>query len=200
MKVKCVYRWITDAEIIEGMYDTDTGLIDNVPYEMFHLSPATFKYHEANYNVYGAVPYEKLHAALNRGNNLYAVIDFDGIGIVQVLKDYALRYLFIDEYLPDVAIDPVFEHRYCEIGRAKTIVRQNSVMTKPQVLYFDATHEVIHTCRGDLTLDFPITELESVMTFDRYVEMSKDDNAIGVVRYNGYNKLLIRENNIARKE
>lgn len=200
MKVNCVYRWALNGEIIESRFDTETGTIDGVPESCFKIPNGAIKYHDGNYQLYGYVSYPTLHQYMNKYSKAFAVIDFDGIGIIEVQKTTAYRYLFINQYLPDVEISPVFEHNLLCVGHAKTLIKQFSVMTRPQMLYYDYDMGCLHTAIGDLKVAFDVNEVQPVKSYDRYLEMTKEPHAVGVALFNGYNKMLINENGVVRKE
>lgn len=203
MKVKCVYRWALDSVISFGSYDTNAGTIDGIDKELFSLPAPAFKYHEGNYNLYGAVNEKDLHRILSEQKNAFVVIDYDCIGVLIIYKQRVTRHLFIGDTRTIDLTRPVFDtHELRNIGLAKTIVEQYSYIVTPQYLYYDCTTEVVHLKDGDYKVNFDIGELEMVTTFNRYVDMIEDDAAVGVVRSGGYNKLLIKDSStgMLRKE
>ena len=200
MKVNCVYRWALNGEIIESHYDTETGLIDGVPEICFRIPDGRPDYHSGNYQLYGAVAYPVLHQYLNKYSKAYAIIDYDGIGIIEVQNDTAYVYLFVDSYLPSIKIPYVFTHNILCAGHARTIIRQFSVYTPPQMLYYDFDMNCFHTAKGDFPADFNVHEIEPIQSFNRYLDMAYNPRGVGVSLIGGANRVLLNDNGVIRKE
>ena len=201
MEVNCVYRWEPDGEVIQSKFNTETLTINGVDEKYFKLPDGCVKYHEGNLQLYGAVSYAKLNAVINKNPKALAVIDYDCIGIMTVVQDWACRWLFINEDLNDIPIGEVFNANLLQVGHAKTIVRQRSVMTRPQKLYYSFDEKRLLTASGALQVDFDINEIQPIRTWDKYIDMVHDDNAIGIANFNGVNhKLILCQDGYVRKE
>lgn len=201
MKVNCVYRWALDGEIIQSLFDTDTLTIDGVDPKYFQMPAGCVKYHSGNTQLYGSVPYAELNRTINRLPKVHAVIDYDCIGLMTIVQGWACRWLFINEDLDDIHIGEVFSKNILQVGFAKTIIRQRSVLTKPQKLYYSFEDKALLTADGKLPIDFDVNEISPIKTFDKYVEMVDDVNAIGVANFGGVNhKLVLCPDGIVRKE
>ena len=200
MKVNCVYRHYTDGVIIESKFDTETGTIDGVPEREFKIEPDVVKFYPRNYDIYGAVPYPVLHRYLNKYRKAYAVIDYNGIGVMEVQKEVVCTWLFIKEYLPEIKIQPVFTGNVLCLGYAKTVIKQYGVVTKPQMLYYDFVDKCVHTVDGDFPVNFDVNDVQPIKTFNRYIEMVNEPRAIGLALIDGANRLLVNNNGVIGKE
>lgn len=201
MKVKCVYRWALDGEIIQSLFDTDTLTIDGVDPKYFKMPEGCVKYHSGNQQLYGSVQYDKLNAIINARPNVYAAIDYDCIGIMTIVKGWACRWLFINEDLDDIPIGDVFEKNIMQVGHARTLIQQRGVMTRPQKLYYSFEDKCLLTAMGNYPIGFDINEISPIRTYDKYVEMVNDAYAVGVANFGGVNhKLILCQDGYVRKE
>lgn len=187
MKVDCLYRFMPLGEIIQSKYDTDTGIIDNVPPSIFNIVLDPSKWCQSNYNIAEApYPVGIMEKYMYEHPECYLCIEVDVLGfyafrdnrVILIIRDW-------DNNTPNFLIQGLpFHGTWRAIGVRPTKVRQFS--KKPylaRLQYNEETH-MIYTGDGNYPLNFSPSVLEDVpQTIKGYVGMVKENKfAIGFIK------------------
>lgn len=145
MKVDCLIRPLKFGEVHSCFYDTETGLIDGIPDNMFNLLLNPSKWSKANYVNGHNYPIGLMEKYMHLYPNCQMCIEIDNIGFYALTGESI--YLITRDFGNTIHCmcyeQPLFKGEFKAIGYVKTKARQFSVNHPIYRMTYDAKSQMV---------------------------------------------------------
>ena len=196
MKVNAYFRVKYNGSFAMTSYDTETGLLDGVPEELFKINPEDVVYYKENYEKIKFTQTD-IFRTLTKYRMAYVIIEFNQIGYIVCFKEL---YKVISNTAgviqrgtyTELESKSIFETPLRLLGITKEPVLSLAYQSYNTLLYALENYNLCCTSNGLVSYedikDCDTVELGQVL--NGYVACVKDPKAYGQVFYNGEPKRI----------